>query len=257
MNDQQYCSPGTSSKILVLLFSRQHTEDENLQSLRAAVSQFSYPSSSWECSLRWPIQEYSAKKEGYRPQSKGYKRVGNESWTINGHRQLCRVFFNLPWRHSVNGWSFVFFWKALKNNVCLKISSFYFGQNCQKTIPFGISWQSFAVQKVRVSPRALSYVNARSLDRIMARVFFARGSCVTSRDSPQMESFLVNGWNNSRITAENGVPFFCLKQRVWNSYPRLGHNFPIKRSACGGEGINSKSIGQLIQSSCMRSLYQF
>ena len=36
----------------------------------------------------------------------------------------------------------------------LKIISFYFGQNCQKTIPFGISWQSVAVQKVRVSPRA-------------------------------------------------------------------------------------------------------
>lgn len=92
----------------------------------------------------------------------------------------------------------------------------------------------------------------------MARVFFA-WSCVTSRDSPQMDSFLVNGWNSSRITAENGVPFFCLKQRVWNSYPRLGHNFPIligKRSTCGGDGINSKPMGQLIQSSCMRSLYQ-
>ena len=71
-----------------------------------------------------------------------------------------------------------------------------------------------------------------------------------------MESFLVNGWNNSRITAENGVPFFCLKQGVWNSYPRLGHNFPAKRSACGGEGMNSKSMGQLIQYSYMRSFYQ-
>ena len=47
-----------------------------------------------------------------------------------------------------------FFLNGYSRTMYLKIISFYFGQNCQKTIPFGISWQSVAVQKDRVSPRA-------------------------------------------------------------------------------------------------------
>lgn len=136
--------------------------------------------------------------------------------------------------------------------MCLKIISFYFGQNCQKTIPFGISWQSIAAQKVLVSPRDPSYMHARSLTQDLWRESSSRALAWLLVTHPKWIRFLVNGWNNSRITAENGVPFFCWKQRVWNPYPRLGHNFPIligKRSACGGDGINSKSMGQLIQSS--------
>lgn len=124
-----YMSWWPSSERSAILFSRyvitnfvlaiqSSTEDEHLQSLRAAVWQFSYPSRSWACSLRWPIREYCAKKEEYLPQCRDYKRLGNESWTRNGHRQLYRVFFNLPWRHSVNRPSFVFFLeRLLKNNV--------------------------------------------------------------------------------------------------------------------------------------------
>lgn len=48
----------------------------------------------------------------------------------------------------------LFFFNGYPRTMCLKIISFYFGQNFQKTIPFGISWQSVAVQKVRVSAGA-------------------------------------------------------------------------------------------------------